>query len=110
MLNERLKDRPDIQELYQLMYQNLTADSTLNLEQALLLTLKQKNLAVSEDTLRVLFAYSEDVDWAVRMYQRERVITVLANAGFDSIRMYTGLTTGFHMARLWHIWQMRRST
>ena len=83
MLNERLKDRPDIQELYQLMYQNLTADSTLNLEQALLLTLKQKNLAVSEDTLRVLFAYSENVDWAVRMYQRERVITVLANAGFD---------------------------
>lgn len=82
-LYQILENRPDIQELYQLMYQNMITDSTLNLEQALLLTLKQKNLTISEDTLKLLFSYSENVDWAIRMYQRERVITVLAEAGFE---------------------------
>ncbi len=82
-LHQSLEARPDIWELYQLMYQNLLTDSDLNLEQALLLTLKQKNLSVSADTLRILFSYSENVDWAIRMYQRERVITVLAEAGLE---------------------------
>lgn len=80
-LHQSLEARPDIWELYQLMYQNLLTDSDLNLEQALLLTLKQKNLSVSADTLRILFSYSENVDWAIRMYQRERVVTALAEAG-----------------------------
>ena len=82
-LHQSLEARPDIWELYQLMYQNLLIDSDLNLEQALLLTLKQKNLSVSADTLRILFSYSENVDWAIRMTQRERVITVLAEAGLE---------------------------
>ncbi len=82
-LDKLLESRPEIQEIYHLMYQNLLTDSDINLEQALLLTLKQKNLSVSADTLRVLFSYSENVDWAIRMYQRERVITALAEAGLD---------------------------
>lgn len=82
-LNRVLTDRPDIQALYQLMYQNLITDSSLNLEQALLLSLNQMKLTVTEDTLKILFSYSENVDWAIRMYQRERVITALAEAGLE---------------------------
>lgn len=81
--NRMLEEYPYIQQLYRLMYQNLVADSDLKLDQALLLTLNQIELAVSEDTLKTLFSYLDNVDWAIRMYQRERVITTLAEAGFE---------------------------
>lgn len=81
--NRMLEEHPYIQELYQLMYRNLIADSDLKLDQALLLTLEQIELAVSEDTLKTLLSYMDNVDWAIRMYQRERVITVLAEAGYE---------------------------
>lgn len=81
--NPLLKEHPYLQKLYQLMYQNLINDSDLNLDQALLLALNQTELSISEDTLKMLFSYMDNVDWAIRMYQRERVITVLAEAGFE---------------------------
>lgn len=81
--NPLLEEHPYLQNLYQLMYQNLIADSDLNLDAALLLALDQTELSISEDTLKLLFAYMDNVDWAIRMYQRERVITALAEAGLE---------------------------
>lgn len=45
--------------------------------------MRQGGWAVPEETLKLIFAWAENVDWAIRMYQRERVVTVLAEAGFE---------------------------
>ncbi len=66
---------------YEQMFGNLTKDSHLTIDQAFCLTMDQCGWTGSEDMVKRMLAFSEPVDWAVRMYYRERVITVLAEAG-----------------------------
>lgn len=68
---------------YEVMYDNLIKDTSLTIEQAVLKTLKQMNLSVSETELKTIFNYSVHLDWAIRMYERERVVSVLAEAGLE---------------------------
>ena len=66
---------------YEQMFSNLTEDSCLTLDQAFHLTLDQCKWEVSEDMLKLMLTFTEPVDWAVRMYYREQVITAIAEAG-----------------------------
>lgn len=76
-------ENKDMRSFYYLMYHNLTEDSSLTTEQAVFLTLHQTGWSVSEDTLKTIFRCAEYVDWAIRMYQREQVVDVLAKAGVE---------------------------
>ncbi len=71
----------DMHRVYQQMFDNLIHNSDLSIEKALLYTLEQFGWSVSEEALKTMFRCAEFVDWAIRTYQRERVITVLAEAG-----------------------------
>lgn len=82
-MEQLFAENEDMRSFYQLMYGNLTADCSLTTEQAIFLTLQQKGWNVSEDTLKTIFRCAEYVDWAIRMYERERVVDVLAKAGFE---------------------------
>ena len=72
-----------MKQLYQMAYQNMIGNTALAAEQAILLAMQQGGWAVPEETLKVIFAWAENLDWAIRMYQREQVVTILAEAGFE---------------------------
>lgn len=72
-----------MKQLYQMAYQNMIGNTALAAEQAILLAMQQGGWAVQEETLKVIFAWAENLDWAIRMYQREQVVTILAEAGFE---------------------------
>ncbi len=76
-------ENKDMRSFYHLMYHNLIEDSSLTTEQAVFLTLHQTGWSVTEDTLKTIFRCAEYVDWAIRMYQRERVVDTLAKAGAE---------------------------
>lgn len=67
---------------YEQMFQNLIENSCLTIDQAFCLALDQCQWNVSDDMIKRMLTFAEPVDWAIRMYYRERVITVLAEAGF----------------------------
>lgn len=73
----------EMYEIYENIYKNLIADSDLTIEQALLTTLDRLFLEVPMDSLKVMLNRSVHLDWAIRMYQRERVVTALAEAGLE---------------------------
>lgn len=58
-------------------------DSSLSVWKATLLTMGQLGWNPPEHELKALLWGAEAMDWAVRMYYRERVVTVLAEAGID---------------------------
>ncbi len=72
-----------MQQFYHLMYQNMIENCSLTTEQALFFTLEQTGLSVPDDTLRIIFRFSEYVDWAIRMYQRSQVVSSLAESGLE---------------------------
>lgn len=82
-MEQIFSENADMRSFYQLMYQNLTEDSSLTTEQAVFLTLQQKGWDVPDDTLKTIFRCAEYVDWAIRMYERERVVDVLAESGLE---------------------------
>ena len=82
-MEQIFSENEGMQTFYKLMYRNLVEDSSLTTEQAVFLTLKQTGWDISGDTLKTVFRCAEYVDWAIRMYQRERVVDVLAEAGFE---------------------------
>lgn len=82
-MEQVLAGNTDMQKFYFLMYQNMVNDSDLTTEQAVFLTLEQLGWAVPDDTLKTIFRCSEYVDWAIRMYQRERVVEILAESGLE---------------------------
>lgn len=73
----------DMQQFYHLMYHMLIEDSALTTEQAVFLTLQQVGWSVPDDTLKTIFRCAEYVDWAIRMYQRGQVVSVLAESGLE---------------------------
>ncbi len=80
---ELFPDNPEICRLYQCIYETLLEDSGLTIEAAVLRTLAKMGYSVSDGMLKTLLNRSLYVDWAIRMYHRGRVISVLAEAGFD---------------------------
>lgn len=82
-MDQAFSENAALQNFYHLMFQNLVEDSSLTTEQALFLTMQQNGLSVPDDTLKTLFLCSEYVDWAIRMYQRGQVVSVLAESGLD---------------------------
>ncbi len=80
-LEETFPGDTALYQFYEQMYQNLTADSSLNIEQAALRTAEQIKWEIPHDFMEVVMYCAESVDWAIRMYQRERVVEVLAASG-----------------------------
>lgn len=68
---------------YEMMFDYLINDTSLTIEQAALKTLEKLNLSVSEFELKTILNYSVHLDWAVRMYERGKVVSVLAESGLD---------------------------
>lgn len=70
-------------ELYQRAFQNLRHNSKLSVVQGVLLTMNQMELKLSEKEWRSVLNISNYVDWAIRMHQRGRVVTALAESGLE---------------------------
>jgi len=73
----------NICRMYQQVYEELLGDSSLTMEAAIVGTLDRMGYSVSDSMRKTLFNRSLYVDWAIRMYHRGRVVTALAEAGFD---------------------------
>ena len=69
--------------LLQMIYDKLTQNSDLTMEQAVLHILKQKRISLKTEGLLSLLRCTPPIDWAIRMYHRERVVTALAKTGFE---------------------------
>lgn len=68
---------------FDLVYQNLIADSSLTMELAIGQALAQLGWQMPQKELLAMLQLSQPLDWAIRMYQRERVVTTLAEAGLE---------------------------
>ena len=76
-------ENSDMWHLYEKTFQTLKKDSGLSVVQGILLTINQMGLNLSEEALKSVLNISNYVDWAIRMYQRGRVVTTLAESGLD---------------------------
>lgn len=70
-------------QFYQVMAEHMYDNHTLTAEQAALDTIEQFGMQVSEQQKKTIFRCSEPLDWMMRLHQRERVVQVLAEAGFE---------------------------
>ncbi|NBH14546.1 glycosyltransferase family 1 protein [Lachnospiraceae bacterium] len=82
-INQWFPEGEPMNEFYKVMADYMLEHSELTTEQAALDTIRQLHMQVSDQQRKTIFRCSEPLDWMVRMYQRERVIRVLAEAGFD---------------------------
>ncbi len=80
-LHFNFSDNTTAEDFYRRMYQELVRDSSLTTEAAVLDTAGRLGWQISEDAVKMLMNGSVYVDWAIRMYQRERVVKALAEAG-----------------------------
>ncbi len=74
-------DGTTLDDFYRLMYQNLKGNSGLTTEQAVLYTISRLGWQLSGEAVKILMNGSVYVDWAIRQYQREQVVKVLAESG-----------------------------
>lgn len=85
-LAETRKLFPDDENMfvfYQRVFECLVSNTDLTIEQAVLRTMDEMQWSVPEEVLKTILNCSVHVDWAIRMFERERVVTVLAEAGFE---------------------------
>ncbi|MCI8299952.1 MAG: glycosyltransferase family 1 protein [Lachnospiraceae bacterium] len=82
-INQWFPEGEPMNQFYKVMADYMLQHSAVTTEQAALDTIRQLDMQVSDQQLKTIFRCSEPLDWMVRMYQRERVIQVLAEAGFD---------------------------
>lgn len=73
-------ENSDLHRFYQAMYDLFLEDSTVTTEQAVVDTLEKFGWTVPDETLKNILRCSEYVDWAIRMYQREQIVKILAKA------------------------------
>jgi hypothetical protein len=73
----------DAHEVYARAFENMKADGSLSVWKGIMLTLEQLGWELSGHDLKTLLWGAEAMDWAVRMYYRESVVTVLAEAGME---------------------------
>lgn len=76
-------EKTKVYRLYELIFENLKKNSRLSVSQGVLYTIEQLGWDVPESTLKEIMNLSNYVDWAIRMYQRGRVVTTLAEAGLE---------------------------
>ncbi len=72
-----------VYDFYQILFECLVEDSRLTIEQGAFRTIERMGLPVDQDMLKSLMRCAEPVDWAIRMYQRGRVVEVLAESGVE---------------------------
>lgn len=82
-MEQVLAGNKNMQQFYHQTYLNLIDNCNLTIERAVFLTLEQAGWSVSDETLRTIFRCSEYVDWAIRMYQRGKVVSILAESGLE---------------------------
>lgn len=73
----------DAYHLYRKTFENLVKDSDLSIWKGFLLTVEQLGWEIPEPVLKQMLYGCDSLDWAIRMYQRERVISVLAESGLE---------------------------
>lgn len=70
-------------KLYERTYENLKADSSLSVWKGMLFTRDQLGWDIPNHVLKAMLWGAEPMDWAIRMYDRGRVITALAKSGMN---------------------------
>ncbi len=73
----------DAYYLYHRTFDFLKANSSLSAWQGFLTVVRQLGWEIPEEVLKQMLTLLDSLDWAVRMYQRERVIWALAESGLD---------------------------
>ena len=82
-MTEYFPEGSTLYDFYMVMADFMLAHSSVTTEQAAFTAIEQTGLQIQDDQLKTIFRCSEPLDWMVRMYQRERVVRTLAEAGFD---------------------------
>ena len=82
-LKEYLPEENVLYPFYRTMADYMIAHSSETTEQAVLATIQQTGLQVTDSQLLTIMRCSEPLDWMVRMYYREQVVKTLADAGLD---------------------------
>lgn len=82
-IKEFFQEDSNVYSLYHRAFENLKKNSGLSVVQGILVTIEQLGWTIPENTLKSIFNISNYVDWAIRMYQRERVVTALAESGME---------------------------
>jgi Glycosyltransferase len=70
-------------DFYQALFHCLVENSRFTIEQAALHTIEKMGFDVDAGTLKRLLRCAEPIDWAIRMYQRDRVVQALAKSGVE---------------------------
>lgn len=82
-LEKQCSKANNVYELYQKTFENLVRNSSLSIWKGILFTVEQLGWNISESDLKQVLHGCDSLDWAIRMYQRERVISTLAEAGLE---------------------------
>lgn len=82
-VEEMIEKGTAVYDFYQILFECLVEDSRLTIEQGAFRTIERMGLSVDQDMLKSLMRCAEPVDWAIRMYQRGRVVEVLAESGVE---------------------------
>ena len=82
-VEEMIEKGTAVYDFYQILFECLVEDSRLTIEQGAFRTIERMGLPVDQDMLKSLMRCAEPVDWAIRMYQRGRVVEVLAKSGVE---------------------------
>lgn len=82
-VEEMVEKGTAVYDFYQILYECLVEDSRLTIEQGAFRTIERMGLPVDQDMLKSLMRCAEPVDWAIRMYQRGRVVEALAVSGVE---------------------------
>lgn len=82
-VEEMIEKGTAVYDFYQILFECLVEDSRLTIEQGAFRTIERMGLSADQDMLKSLMRCAERVDWAIRMYQRGRVVEVLAESGVE---------------------------
>ena len=69
--------------LYHRTFELLKTNNSLSAWQGFLAVVRQLGWNIPEEVLKQMLTLLDSLDWAIRMYQRERVVSALAESGLD---------------------------
>ncbi len=69
--------------LYHRTFEFLKTNNSLSAWQGFLAVVRQLGWNIPEEVLKQMLTLLDSLDWAIRMYQRERVVSALAESGLD---------------------------
>lgn len=82
-INQWFEEGSTMNQFYRIMAEYMLGHSGVTAEQAVLDTAAQLGMELAESQMKTMFRCAEPLDWMARMYQREKVIQTLAEAGFE---------------------------